>query len=123
MFDINPQVRPQVLNVWEVIPGALKQDRLQYLIKKMRDHKLVRSLRFGLPAVVLYPYGSKQGLRFNVSEDYASWTPPISATMPIRPVGPQYPDQAWFAGEIEPLRMPVTNTDTSSSDEVPKSEP
>jgi hypothetical protein len=123
MFDINPQARPQVLNVWEVIPGALKQDRLQYLIKKMRDHKLVRSLRFGLPAVVLFPYGSKQGLRFNVSDDYAGWTPPASPTLPIQPVGPQYPDQAWFAGEVEPLRMPVPNGNARSGVEVSTSEP
>jgi hypothetical protein len=122
MFDINPQAVPQVLNVWEVIPGALNQDRLQYLIKKMRDHKKVRSLRFGRPAVILYPYGAKQGLRFDVSEDYAGWTPPVSPTLPIRPVGPQYPDQAWFAGEVEPLRMPVNSTNGRPDDETPKSE-
>lgn len=109
MFDLSPVDNPPRLNVWEVIPGALDQNNLQYLIKKVREHKLVRSVRFGQPAVIVFPYGSKMGLQFHVSDEYRNWKPPLSPTMQLLPPKTGIADQAIFAGEIEPLRMPTTD--------------
>ncbi|HWB53430.1 MAG TPA: hypothetical protein VG722_04530 [Tepidisphaeraceae bacterium] len=124
MFDLSPEERPPRLAVWETIPGALKKENLQYLIKKVREHKLVRGVKFGRPAVVLYPYGAKSGLQFDVAEEYDDWKPPISKALQLRPVGPAHPDEAWFAGEIEPLHLPSKplSANTGSTNQTQKPE-
>lgn len=107
MFDLNPVDNPPVIKVWEVIPGALANgERLQFLLKKMREHKKICSIRLGMPAVILIPYGAKLALQFDISHDFSGWTPPASPILKLNRYSTAHPEQAVFAGEIEPLRLP-----------------
>jgi hypothetical protein len=89
------------LGIYEVIPGSLGSDRVNYLRDIILASKKIAHLSMGSPAVRVYPWGSDIPPEYPIAKEYSHYDPPSPPTL-LRRDGSQYA----FAGQRRDFLMP-----------------